>query len=125
MLLWFFFPPLWLWRSYCKIPNDLLFYCELSHNFAGWLKINFRTYINIFSMTLSWGSDSSFIHEESAGFVRVSKPILIFLLDIPKTVINKLILTFSSLDENIPTNVTPSHLFCCVIHPLVFLNFLC
>ena len=50
----------------------------------------------------------------------VSKPILIFPLNIPKTVISKLILTFSSLDENIPTNATPSHLFCCVIHSLVF-----
>lgn len=55
-----FFFPLWLWSSYCKIPNDLLFYCELSHDFAGWLKINFRTYVNIFSMTLSWDSESSF-----------------------------------------------------------------
>lgn len=61
----------WLWSSYCKIFNDLLFYCELSHDFAGWLKINFRAYTNIFSMKLSWDSESSF-HEEFAGFVRVS-----------------------------------------------------
>lgn len=81
-LFFFFFSP-WLWSSYRKILNDLLFYCELSHDFAGWLKINFRTYINIFSMKLSWDSESSFLHEEFAGFVRVSKPILIFPLDIP------------------------------------------
>lgn len=55
------------------------------------MKINFRIYISIFSIKLSWVSKSGILYEESAGFVRDSKPIMIFPLDILKTVISKLV----------------------------------
>lgn len=42
-------------------------------------------------MKLSWASEPAIVYEEFAGFMRDSKPIVFFLLNIMETIINKLV----------------------------------
>lgn len=53
------------------IPNNLFSYCRLSVCVCVCLKINFRIFINTFSMILSSASDSNTIYDELSDFVKI------------------------------------------------------